>query len=87
MYLNKSTNSLRNRSTTFLLSVALIFVLMVFSAGAQADNKLANKISTRTMNTVISTTQYVMNEFEARGSRLKEVYKKSCGWTDSRYFY
>jgi hypothetical protein len=76
MYLNKSMNSLRNRSTTIALSVALIFVIMVFSVGAQADNKLASKITTRTMNTVISTTQYVMNEFEVRGSRLKRSIEK-----------
>jgi hypothetical protein len=76
MYLNKSMNSSRNRSTTIALSIALIFVIMVFSVGAQADNKLANKITTRTMNTVISTTQYVMNEFEVRGSRLKRSIEK-----------
>ena len=76
MFLKNVFNFQSNKSTTIAQSIALIFVIMVFSGGALADDKLSYEIRTRTLDTVISTTRYVMNEFEVRGSRLKRSIQK-----------
>jgi hypothetical protein len=71
MYLNKPLNSSRSKSSIVALSVALTSVIMVFSVGALADDKLTYGITTRTLKTVRSATHYVIKEFKARGSSLK----------------
>ena len=76
MYLNKPLNSPRSKSSYVALSVAMTSVMMVFSVGALADDKLTYEIRTRTSDTAISTTQYVMKEFKVRGSSLKRSIQK-----------
>jgi hypothetical protein len=77
MYLNKPLNSSRSKSSIVALSVAMTLVIMVFSVGALADDKLTYGITTRTLKTVSSATHYVIKEFKVRGSSLKiNVEKK-----------
>ena len=76
MFLKNVFNFQSNKSSTIAPSIALIFVIMVFSGGALADDKLTHEIRTRTLDTVISATQYVMKEFRVRGSSLERNIEK-----------
>ena len=46
MFLKNVFNFQSNKSTTIAQSIALIFVIMVFSVGALADDKLTYEIRT-----------------------------------------